>query len=194
MLWANEIQNIHAKFMAKRVADLDECAITPEVCDANAVCSNIPIGSFTCTCNPGFAGDGLASSSARCSGENLCIFLIRKYFQFVDALPNNQKGKCCFAMQVFNVPIRMKAFHSSRNTINKAVLLICPTWKTYLSFSLKIDPIACLFYPLLLILQMLMLQMISNKSFSSFPTKFLIELLECVQLEPQSSSSIKPHF
>jgi len=41
--------------------DIDECASTP--CDKNATCDNTD-GSFTCTCNIGYSGDGFA-----CAGE-----------------------------------------------------------------------------------------------------------------------------
>ena len=40
---------------------MDECLSSP--CDANAICQNT-IGSFTCTCNAGFTGDGLS-----CTGK-----------------------------------------------------------------------------------------------------------------------------
>ena len=40
--------------------DIDECASAHlNSCDDNATCSNTD-GSFTCTCNVGFAGDGVA--------------------------------------------------------------------------------------------------------------------------------------
>lgn len=38
--------------------DIDECAEGTDNCDVNATCTNEP-GSFTCTCNFGFAGDGV---------------------------------------------------------------------------------------------------------------------------------------
>ncbi|MFO0592753.1 MAG: EGF domain-containing protein [Polyangiaceae bacterium] len=37
--------------------DIDECAMNTDNCAADAVCANTQ-GSFTCTCNSGFSGDG----------------------------------------------------------------------------------------------------------------------------------------
>lgn len=39
-------------------ADVDECALGTNNCDGNAQCINNS-GGFTCTCNPGYAGDGI---------------------------------------------------------------------------------------------------------------------------------------
>ena len=39
------------------LTDIDECAATP--CNTNAACANTD-GSFTCTCNTGYSGDGFA--------------------------------------------------------------------------------------------------------------------------------------
>lgn len=39
------------------IADFDECRFKTSNCDENADCSNSD-GSFECTCNYGFAGDG----------------------------------------------------------------------------------------------------------------------------------------
>ena len=38
-------------------ADVDECALKTDTCDAHAFCTNLP-GSFSCSCEPGYAGDG----------------------------------------------------------------------------------------------------------------------------------------
>ena len=45
-------------------ADVDEC-LTESPCHASASCTNT-LGSFTCACNPGYSGDGLA-----CTGQCL---------------------------------------------------------------------------------------------------------------------------
>lgn len=40
-----------------KCVDVNECN-TPELCHTNGYCTNYP-GSYSCTCNPGFVGDGL---------------------------------------------------------------------------------------------------------------------------------------
>ena len=53
-------------------ADVDECAIGNHSCHDNATCHNNQ-GSYTCSCNSGFAGDGIFCTSK-------CIYLpIRVY-------------------------------------------------------------------------------------------------------------------
>ena len=39
------------------VVDVDECTASSPVCHVNATCNNA-IGSYQCTCKPGYAGDG----------------------------------------------------------------------------------------------------------------------------------------
>ena len=38
--------------------DIDECISGTDNCDLNASCNNTD-GSFTCTCNTGYSGDGV---------------------------------------------------------------------------------------------------------------------------------------
>ena len=45
------------------LADLDECVYDSD-CDLNAVCENTE-GSYTCTCNYGYQGDGMDCSPIR---------------------------------------------------------------------------------------------------------------------------------
>ena len=43
--------------------DVDECTASAPICDAHAFCNN-SIGSYNCTCKPGYFGDGKT-----CKGE-----------------------------------------------------------------------------------------------------------------------------
>ena len=45
--------------------DIDECIRSTDNCDTNAVCTNTH-GSFTCTCQSGYAGNGVT-----CNGKLL---------------------------------------------------------------------------------------------------------------------------
>ena len=44
-------------------ADVNECATSP--CDANAACANTA-GSYTCTCNSGYTGNGTSCTGKMC--------------------------------------------------------------------------------------------------------------------------------
>ena len=45
------------------ISDVNECLHSLHNCHAEAHCNNI-LGSFTCTCNPGWSGDGVS-----CTGQ-----------------------------------------------------------------------------------------------------------------------------
>ena len=49
--------------------DIDECTAGTDKCDFNADCSNTD-GSYSCSCKPGYLGDGLT-----CTGE-LCVDIV----------------------------------------------------------------------------------------------------------------------
>ena len=48
-------------------ADIDECATDMDNCAEQATCTDNE-GSFTCTCNNGYTGNGI-----RCDGEDIII-------------------------------------------------------------------------------------------------------------------------
>ena len=56
---------VHVEFSS----DINECTIGTDNCDAHAVCANT-VGSFTCTCQIGYIGDGVTCSGMRCTGLN----------------------------------------------------------------------------------------------------------------------------
>ena len=51
-------------------SDIDECAMKTSNCDSDARCTNTE-GSFNCSCNRGYQGDGL-----NCTGTKLKIISI----------------------------------------------------------------------------------------------------------------------
>ena len=48
--------------------DINECSDNSENCDVNAICNNT-VGSYNCTCNPGYTGNGTT-----CTGEYFVYF------------------------------------------------------------------------------------------------------------------------
>uniref|UniRef100_A0A0G4HK22 EGF-like domain-containing protein n=1 Tax=Chromera velia CCMP2878 TaxID=1169474 RepID=A0A0G4HK22_9ALVE len=60
--------------------DIDECSLNTHDCNQNATCAD-SIGSFTCTCNDGWTGDGVTCGNANecsnavhdCDGNATCI-------------------------------------------------------------------------------------------------------------------------
>ena len=47
----------HAGALSSLFLDFDECAANFDNCDPNAYCNNT-VGSFNCTCNSGYTGNG----------------------------------------------------------------------------------------------------------------------------------------
>ena len=48
---------IYFLFILIHSLDIDECSTNTDNCDTNATCTNTA-GSFTCTCNSGYSGNG----------------------------------------------------------------------------------------------------------------------------------------
>ena len=61
--------------------DINECSADPGPCDTNAACANSPDGSFTCTCNSGYTGDGIS-----CTGERHCFICRGQTTKILDGL------------------------------------------------------------------------------------------------------------
>ena len=59
----DSIQNASFHFTNLVVLDIDECATERDNCDRlNGICNNTE-GSFECSCNTGYIGDGISCSS-----------------------------------------------------------------------------------------------------------------------------------
>ncbi len=48
------------------LSDNDKCTGVDRICDANAVCNNT-VGRFTCSCNPGYTGNGMTCTGIKVS-------------------------------------------------------------------------------------------------------------------------------
>jgi len=55
--------------------DTDECATNTAKCDTHASCSNTPAGSYTCTCNIGYNGNGFTCDGMSTAEAGLCAKL-----------------------------------------------------------------------------------------------------------------------
>ena len=63
-----DIVNILGYHFLPIAADIDECQRNTHNCNVSATCANTP-GSFNCTCNLGYTGDGVV----RCDGK-ICLY------------------------------------------------------------------------------------------------------------------------
>ncbi len=63
--------------------DIDECGRSPSVCSEHATCSNFP-GSFVCSCNSGFSGNGFI-----CEGKS---FTEQNLSQYNNVMPSDPSG------------------------------------------------------------------------------------------------------
>ena len=65
--------------------DINECATGADNCDTNAACTNSP-GSFICSCNQGYTGDGVTCMGI-CSLEFKQLFLyVADYIQILTSV------------------------------------------------------------------------------------------------------------
>ena len=56
-------------------SDIDECSSSNGGCHEDAACDNIE-GSFTCTCQPGYSGDGLNCVGGYLQEVFSCFYLM----------------------------------------------------------------------------------------------------------------------
>ena len=65
------------------ILDIDEC-LSVDDCDSNANCTNTQ-GSFTCSCQDGYTGDG-----KNCSGEVLFLLHINTFLFYLRDTSTNR--------------------------------------------------------------------------------------------------------
>ena len=75
-------------------ADIDECALNIDSCDITANCTNT-VGSYTCTCNTGYSGDGFT-----CTGE----------IQIMVFSSTSQQSLCHGVVSVVRLSVRLLVF------------------------------------------------------------------------------------
>ena len=59
--------------------DVNECSVSPSVCHVNANCQN-NVGSYVCSCNTGFAGDGKTCTGNKIAPSIFVIFALLSIF------------------------------------------------------------------------------------------------------------------
>ena len=76
-VYANNIKDQCANVcFPENFADIDECSTNSHSCDVHAACNNVK-GSYTCSCQVGYSGDGKT-----CTGKQLPLsvcFIQNKY-------------------------------------------------------------------------------------------------------------------
>ncbi|XP_068677075.1 uncharacterized protein [Montipora foliosa] len=79
-------------FCDMKTEDVDECTASSPVCHVNATCSNT-LGTYWCTCKPGYAGDGKTCREAtvNVSGSCLTDLLIRDVNKPSGIIRSNKK-------------------------------------------------------------------------------------------------------
>ena len=63
---------VKGNFYQLTISDINECTDGIHTCDSNATCSD-SIGTFTCTCNSGYTGDG-QSCMGKCLVQGSATF------------------------------------------------------------------------------------------------------------------------
>ena len=86
--------------------EIDECADSNlNDCDGQATCTNDPPGSFTCTCNAGYVGNGHLSGNG-CTEIDECVLGLHDCDQFAECINNvgSYECQCLDGFESFVVP------------------------------------------------------------------------------------------
>ncbi|XP_068706637.1 uncharacterized protein [Montipora foliosa] len=80
-------------FCDMKTEDVDECTASSPVCHVNATCSNT-LGSYRCTCKPGYAGDG---KTCRVIPRS-CEGILKRYSKATDGIYAISTGSSTFQL------------------------------------------------------------------------------------------------
>ena len=88
------------------VPDVDECKLQPSPCHDDATCTN-NVGSFTCDCLPGYAGNGLD-----CSGMHTSVCFIGLYKYTTSSLDQRKHKEILYSVvscTIYNFALTLSA-------------------------------------------------------------------------------------
>ena len=97
------------------LSDINECNAETDNCDVNAKCTNTE-GSFTCTCNKGYTGDG-----ETCTGM---LFVLRNHYMCMDQIQHSM----CFVCHVGNDFVDFIKNKDVLCVHNLFILIVTCTW------------------------------------------------------------------
>jgi len=99
--------------------DIDECVAQTHDCSPNADCANAD-GTFQCTCNGGFAGEGKT-----CNGRFYCLLTFNKTLVY-----------CLVGLEIKNLDAFKYIYIYIYIYIYRYIFLLTPTFDTMGRFSL----------------------------------------------------------
>ncbi|XP_078523158.1 uncharacterized protein LOC144792151 [Lissotriton helveticus] len=100
-------------------SDINECLNSP--CHQNATCANT-FGSYTCTCNSGYKGNGTFCCSSecdanRCLNGGTCLLSGARCADQICTCPAGFEGETCSEQSLFFVPVASRANIPKRTVI-----------------------------------------------------------------------------
>ena len=103
--------------------DLDECTTGSDSCDVNSVCQNT-VGSYTCSCNAGYTGDGkpcngiLCINSGKARPHESQILFLPRFVQTLSGFKNMRLGEQIhwFRMDGRSIRVKKKCGSMQRKT------------------------------------------------------------------------------
>ena len=124
-MWHDSLTMTHLDAMIERCRDLNECFLETHNCNEHATCTN-SIGSFECTCNEGFSGNGTTcEDNDECSTGGYFLLFINDKLSFMIFHRKDTGGPRGSHLQmVFGQDSKIKMKNLSKLKIKKAKNLV----------------------------------------------------------------------